>query len=58
VKAMAKVYHSGAYSMRKIGGFFGAVRMTVNRAVKKGELIDVNERPNPVFLRVNVFHIH
>jgi len=36
-KAMVEAYRSGAYSMREIGDFFGVSRMTVSRAVKKGE---------------------
>jgi putative transposase len=34
-EAMARAYHSGAYTMKEIGDFFGVHYMTVSRAVHK-----------------------
>jgi excisionase family DNA binding protein len=34
---MAEAYRSGAYSMQTIAEYFGVSRMTVSRAVKRGE---------------------
>jgi REP element-mobilizing transposase RayT len=36
-EAMARAYHSGMYTMREIGDFFGVHYMTVSRAVRKFE---------------------
>jgi hypothetical protein len=43
---MAEAYQSGAYSMREIGVFFGVGRMTVSRAVKKHEFLQVLVAPS------------
>jgi len=36
-KAIAEAYYSGAYTMTKIGAFFGVHYLTVSRAVRKFE---------------------
>jgi len=40
-RAMAETYRTGAYSMQTIGEYFGVSRMTVSRAVKRHEAVNV-----------------
>jgi len=46
-EAMARVYGSGAYSMKEIGDFFGVHCMTVSRAVRRFEEQAANPAANP-----------